>query len=103
MTTQARTPARIEKGRETGVVRKVKRAARALVETPRPRWGGRWLENLTSVPGDGEFYEVAEYGPTTAYQLARQLNQAMELPAGRFEFGVIKEQDRSILVARVVE
>ena len=84
-------------------MQKLRKAVRDRVITPRPRWGGRWLENLTEIPSDGEFYEIAAYGPTTGYQLARQLNQAMELPAGRFEFGVVKEADRSVLVARVVD
>ena len=73
------------------------------MRVPRPRWGGAWLAKLAEVPDDGEFHEVVpDYGPTSAYQVARQLNMASVLPEGRFEFGaqVSEDGERSVLFAR---
>lgn len=74
------------------------------VIVPRARWGGRWLRALTDlekVPDDGKWHSLTEYGKTTGYQVARELNLARSLP-GDFEFGVIQGENESVLVARHV-
>lgn len=76
------------------------------VRVPRARWGGRWrreLDLLGEVPDDGEWHELAEYGKTTGYQVARELNLAASLPLeGELEFGTVDGPDGSQLVVRRV-
>lgn len=47
---------------------------------PKLRWGGWYLRLLAAVPNDNEWYEVAEYAPTTGYQIAKALNLAAVVP-----------------------
>ena len=47
-----------------------------------------------------DFWIVAEYAPTSAYQVASKLNMGSFLPEGRYEFGSVVKGDRSLLVAR---
>jgi hypothetical protein len=51
--------------------------------------------------------ELAEYGRTTGYQVARALNLGTALPEApegkRFEFGARVESDGSVLLVRCVD
>lgn len=77
------------------------------VRVPHARWGGRWLGPLLQVSetvdeDDSSFRFLAEYGTTSAYQVARELNLISSLPAGKWEFGVVDTEKGSELVARRV-
>lgn len=70
------------------------------------RWGGRWKVGLDAKVVEEDWVEVAEYGRTAGYQVARALNMGAGLPeagAGkRWEFGVEERDGKSVVWARKV-
>lgn len=101
-----------------------RRKGRGEIREPKIRWGGRWLigegvdgaggggagsklAGLAALERDGEWHDVAVYGPTSAYQVARSLNLASALPPGKYRFASqVREgagedgEDVSVLMAR---
>ena len=82
-----------------------------VIQVPRVRWGGKWMEGLKRITvaeeQAGDWEEVADYAGTSAYQVARALNLGVAVPAPpegyNWEFGSRREKSgRSTLLVRVV-
>lgn len=69
------------------------------IRAPHIRWGGKWKSALEKIEPTEEWQEVTEYAKTSAYQVARALNLAVELPpvddGQELEFGSLESTDKT--------